>query len=261
MPIDTELRIENRGPVRWLILDRPASKNGLTLDVVDALTSALTAAGADPAVRVVVLGGAGGSFCSGLDLKAALASTSGIDLGGGLARFHGLVRALRGLLKPTIAAVDGAAAGFGCDLALACDLRLASPRGRLGERFVRIGLMADGGGTFWLPRLVGTARAFELLYEGRMVEADEALAIGLVNHLLPADSFEAAVDARAAVIAAGPPLAFARTKAAILRASDEAFETALAAEREGQLALLQSQDFTEGVQAFFMRRDPVFQGK
>ncbi len=259
--MESELRIADQGGVRWLILDRPASKNGLTLDLVDALTAALDAAALDPAVRVVVLGGAGGSFCSGLDLKAALSSPSGLDLGAGLARFHGLVRALRRVLKPTIGAIDGPAAGFGCDLALGCDLRFASARGRLGERFVRIGLMTDGGGTFHLPRLIGTARAFELLYEGRMVEADEALALGLVNRVLPTDGFDAAVNEYAARLAAGPPLAFARTKAALLQSSQAAFEDALSAEREGQLTLLQSQDFTEGVQAFFMRREPAFVGK
>lgn len=253
-----DIRVRDQDGVRWLVLDRPESRNGLTLDVVTRLTELLTAAASDDAVRVVVLHGANGHFCSGLDLKAAMSMPA--DPTDGMKRFHGLVRALRGVLKPTLAAVDGAAAGFGCDLALGCDLRFASDRARLGERFVRIGLMPDGGGTFYLPRLVGLAKAFELIYEGRMVEVGEALEIGLVNRVLPAEGFEAAVQDYAATLAKGPPLAFAKAKRAILAGGGD-LEASLAAEAEGQLSLVGSADFFEGVQAFLQKREPRFTGK
>lgn len=257
----SDLRVRDADGVRWLVFDRPESRNGLTIATVDELTELLRAAAVDPAVRVVVLGGNHGAFCSGLDLKAAM--VSGItDFGASMDRFHGLVLALRNLLKPTIAAVDGAAAGFGADLAMGCDLRLASKAAKFGERFVRIGLMPDGGGTFYLPRLVGLAKAYEMIYEGRMVEAGEAAELGLVNRVLDSEgeAFAAEVHAYAAKLATGAPLAQARAKAAILAGQGD-FAAALAAERAGQLALLGSNDFFEGVQAFLTKREPQFSGR
>lgn len=256
--LEQEIRVEDRDRVRWITLDRPESRNGLTIAVVEHLAGLLRAAQADPEVRAVVLAGAGGNFCSGLDLKAAMGAP--LDVGEGMKLFHGLVRALRDVLKPTIAAIDGAAAGFGADLALGCDLRLVSTRARLGERFVRIGLMPDGGGTYFLPRLVGPGKAFELIYEARMVEAAEMAEIGLANRLLPVEGFADAVHAYAATLAKGPPLAFARAKRAIQIGMGD-IEPSLAAESEGQLALLGSADFMEGVQAFLTKRDPDFQGR
>jgi enoyl-CoA hydratase/carnithine racemase len=258
--IEKEISKDDRDRVRWITLSRSESRNGLTLPLVERLTMLLAEAAEDAEVRVVVLTGVGGSFCSGLDLKYALMNPTS-DFEAGIDAFHALVRALRKVLKPTIAAVDGAADGLGCDLALGCDLRLATPAARFGERFVRIGLMPDGGGTFLLRRLIGPARALELIYEGRMVEAEEAAAMGLVNRLLPSEGFAEAVQQHAARLATGAPLAFARSKAAILRATQAEFDEALAAEREGQLALLASADFMEGVQAFLTKREPVFGGR
>ena len=251
-----ELRVEDRDGVRWIVLNRPKSKNGLTIPLVAEL-AARVAEAADPAVRVLVLSGDNGAFCSGLDLKEALSGE--VDPTVSIVHFHDLIRNLRGLGKPTIAAMDGAAAGFGADLALAADLRFMSGRGALGERFVGIGLMSDGGGTFFLPRIVGAGRAMELLYTGRMVGPEEAERIGLVNRVLPTDGFFEAAHAIAAELAKGPPLAYARIKAAVLQSAGD-LETALAAEREGQLALLQTADFTEGVSAFLARRPPEFKG-
>lgn len=254
---DNELLVQDRDGVRTITLNRPSTRNGLTVEIVARLAE-LFAEAADPAVRVLVVTGAGGAFCSGLDLKAAMMQP--LDPEQSIEHFHALARNLRGLLKPTIAAIDGAAAGFGADMALACDIRLASPRASLGERFVRIGLMPDGGGTFYLPRLVGMGKAMELLYEGRMVAADEALQIGLVNRLLPEEGFQEAVATYAAELAKGPPLSYARIKAAVLATQGD-LEAALAAERAGQLQLVTSEDFAEGVQAFLMRRPPEFKGR
>ncbi len=254
---DSDLRVQDRDGVRWIVLARPQTKNALTVSLVERLAAAFAEA-ADPAVRVVVVSGEGGAFCSGLDLKAAMMEP--LDPVVSIGHFHALARNLRGLLKPTIAAMDGAAAGFGADMALACDIRLASERVSLGERFVRIGLMPDGGGTFYLPRLVGTGKAMELLYEGRMVEAKEALELGLVNRVLPTEGFLEAVHAYAAELAKGPPLSYAKIKAAVLATQGD-FEAALGAERAGQLQLVQSEDFAEGVQSFLTRRPPEFKGR
>lgn len=258
MSLENEVRSDVRAAVRWIVLDRPESRNGITLDVVRRLTELLHVAADDAETRVVVLAGANGNFCSGLDLKAAMSQLG--DPAAGMATFHDLVRALRHVLKPTIAAIDGAAAGFGADLALGCDLRLGSTRARLGERFVNIGLMPDGGGTWFLPRLIGLGKAFELIYEGRLVEAPEALELGLVNRILPVDGFEDGVQAYAGQLAKGPPLAFAHAKAAILAGQGD-LERSLAAEAAGQLSLIRSADFMEGVQAFLGKRPPEFRGR
>lgn len=251
-----DLRIEDRDGVRWIALNRPKSKNGLTIPLVAELAR-LVAEAADPSVRVLIVTGDNGAFCSGLDLKEAFSQP--VNAEESIVHFHDLIRNLRGLRKPTIAAIDGAAAGFGADLALACDLRFMSARGGLGERFVKIGLMPDGGGTYFLPRLVGLGRAMELLYSGRMIEPDEAERIGLVNRVLPTEGFFDAIQAIAGELAKGPPLAYARIKDAVLASAGD-LDTALEAERRGQLHLLLTADFAEGVQAFLGRRAPEFTG-
>ena len=261
--ITEQVQVHDADNVRWITLDRPASRNGLTMDVVERLIELFDDAATNSDVRVLVLHGANGAFCSGLDLKAAASLALGggsTDTSFGMKRFHDLVRALQNIAKPTIASVDGAAAGFGCDLALGCDLRIGSARARLGERFVRIGLMPDGGGTYFLPRLVGRAKALELIYEGRMVESEEAVQLGLLNKLFDSEGFEAAVQTYAAGLAKGPPLSYAASKRAVLGA-DGTLETSLRLEAEGQLQLLNTADFMEGVQAFLTKRPPNFIGQ
>jgi len=257
-----DVRIEDRDRVRTITLDRPASKNALTHDI--ALEIAQAIAGGTRA-NVIVLAGANGAFCSGLDLKDAMAK--GIHPGPELRKqmsesFHGVIRALRTCGVPTIAAVDGAAAGFGCDLAVACDLRICSERATFSEVFVKRGLMPDGGSTFLLPRIVGLGRALELFFTGDVIDAQEALRIGLANRVVPSSELGARVAELADRFAAGPPLAFEAIKNATYDNLDEpSLSRALDREADGQMKLLASADFTEGVQAFLAKRPPKFTGQ
>lgn len=259
----SEVRVDDRDRVRWITLDRSESRNGLTPEVNRRIIEALAEVNGAPDLRAVVLAGAGGNFCSGLDLKTAGALLAGPEaLRGDLrAYFHGLIRAVRALEVPSIAAIDGAAVGFGLDLSLAFDLRLASERARFSEVFARRGLMPDGGSTYHLPRLIGVGRALELMYTGDVIEAGEAHRVGLVNRLLPVDGFEAAVAELATRLAAGAPLALRAIKEAVYRGLDGDLDAALEREENGQIALLQSADVREGVAAFLQKRPPKFSGK
>jgi enoyl-CoA hydratase/carnithine racemase len=258
----TDLHLDDRDGVRTITLDRPGSRNGLTTDVCERLAVAVRGAPAE--VHVIVLTGANGAFCSGLDLKDAMQRgiTSGPELERGMrVYFHGVIRALVESDRPTIALVDGAAAGFGCDLALACDLRIASDRGVFGEIFVKRGLMPDGGGTWHLPRIVGLGRALELLLTGDLVTADEALRIGLANRVVPHGEAQARTHELASAIAKGPPLVHRAVKRAVYAGLDGDLTAALDREATGQLALLGSRDFGEGVTAFLQKRAPRFEGR
>jgi len=204
----SELNVVDRGAVRTITLDRPESKNGLTHEFALTIVQAITGA---TGANAIVLAGANGSFCSGLDLKDAMRRglQPGPDLRDKMSEsFHGVIRALRTCGVPTIAAVDGPAVGFGCDLALACDLRICSERATFGEIFVKRGLMPDGGSTFLLPRIVGLGRALELFYMGDVIDAKEAYRIGIANRVVPQAELEQTVAAMADRFAAGPPLAF-----------------------------------------------------
>jgi enoyl-CoA hydratase/carnithine racemase len=174
--------------------------------------------------------------------------------------FHGLVRAIVRCEKPTIAMMDGAAVGFGADIAFACDLRVASDQAYAQEKFVKIGLMPDGGGTFWLPRLVGTARAMQMILLAEKVEATELHRLGVVVKVVPSAQLRDATLALARELAAGPPLAFAAIKRS-LYASWGSIEDALMRERTEQLKLLRSSDSMEGVAAWMQKREPKFEGR
>lgn len=257
----TDIHVTDRGAVRTITLDRPESKNGLTPDSGLALAEAVRA---PDTIRVIVITGANGAFCSGLDLKVA--QQHGITGGAADGRvirdsFHGVIRAVVGDTRPTIAAVDGVAAGFGCDLALACDLRIISERARFGEVFVKRGLMPDGGGTFTLARHVGLGRALELMYTGEVVDADTAVRIGLANRIVPHGELAAHVAELAARISGGAPLAHRHIKRAVYAALDGDLDAALDREAAGQLELLASADFAEGLTAFLQKRPPRFQGR
>ena len=259
--MSTEVTTRDDGAVRWIVLHRPESRNGLTVEVNQQLIAAFEAAGADETVRAIALFGAGGAFSSGLDLKAAMQAGMG-DLEGNLRKyFHGLIRVIRGIGKPVVAVVDGSAVGYGCDLALACDLRFCSERARFGEIFIKRGLMPDGGSSFHLARLVGLGRALELMLTGDLVDAAEAYRIGLANRVVPVADVERAASDYLARLAACAPLAQRAVKEAVYGGLAGDLDAALETEARGQLRLLASQDFMEGVSAFLAKRDPKFSGK
>jgi len=256
-----EVTTERVGRTLVATLARPESRNALTVPVVRALRDAVNAAAEDDDVRCVVVTGAGGHFCAGADLRANMADPDVMaHAKEHIEDFHGLVRAIVRCPKPTIAMVDGAAVGFGADIALACDFRVVSDRAYLQEKFVGIGLMPDGGGTFWLPRLLGTARAMQMCLLAEKLDGKKLHELGLAVDAVPADKLRDATLALATRLEKGPPLAFAAIKASIY-ASWGDLDAALARERDGQLRLLQTADLMEGVLAFMQKREPAFQGK
>ena len=259
----SDVTIERVGRTQVVLINRPEARNALTRSVVDGLTAAFDAATADAEVRCLVLGGAGGHFCAGADLRKTMMEDPDMmeHLEAYMDAFHAVVRALVRCPKPSIAMLDGAAVGFGADLALACDLRVAATTAYVQEKFVNIGLMPDGGGTFWLPRLVGTARAMRQILLADKMEAKDMDALGLLARPpVGANELRATALEVAKKIEAGPPLAYREIKAAVY-ASWGDIEAALRREREGQLRLLRSQDCIEGVMAWAQKRPPEFKGQ
>lgn len=257
-----EVTLHVAARVATITLDRPEARNALTKGVLVAVAAAFERAGADEGVRVVVLGGAGGHFCAGADLRRTFAEEPDLmnKLDEYLDLYHAVIRAIVRCPKPTIARLDGCAVGFGADMALACDLRVATDEGYVQEKFVRIGLMPDGGGTFWLPRLVGTARALKALYLAEKLDAKALDELGLLASVGPRATLEERTAALATELAAGPPMAYARLKAAVYASLGD-LEGALARERAGQLELLRSEDCLEGIAAWAQKREPDFKGR
>ncbi|MEZ4409938.1 MAG: enoyl-CoA hydratase-related protein [Polyangiales bacterium] len=254
------VHIEDRGGARWVTLDRPDCRNALEPAVLASLTEGVTTAGD---ARVIVLAGAGGAFCSGADLRYA--ASQGPDLlervDEHLANFQDLIRAVLRAPQPVVASVDGAAYGFGCDLALAADLRVASTRAYFQEGFVRIGLIPDGGGTWMLPRLVGLSKALELALLGEKLDAAEAQRLGLVARLCEPSELAAVTQAVVDKLVGSAPMALARIKRLMRAGLDTDFATAFSSEGKAQAECLRSEDCMEGVAAFLQKRPAQFQGK
>jgi enoyl-CoA hydratase/carnithine racemase len=256
-----EVITERVSRTQIVTLSRPEARNALTLPAVRALRAAFLAAAEDADVRCVVLTGAGGHFCAGADLRKNMEDPEVMaKVDEYIDDFHGLVKSIVRCPKPTIAMVDGAAVGFGADLALACDLRVVSDRCYVQEKFVSIGLMPDGGGTFWLPRLLGTARAMQLCLLADKLDGKKLHELGIAVDAVPAEKLRERTMELCARVEKGPPLAYAAIKDSIY-ASWGDLDAALARERTGQLKLLKTQDLMEGVMAFMQKREPDFKGQ
>jgi 2-(1,2-epoxy-1,2-dihydrophenyl)acetyl-CoA isomerase len=245
-------------------LNRPEKLNAFTVDMVRELHDALEMLAGSGEVRVIVLTGEGRAFCAGADvtqLKDVL-DRKDVALGRRLVDgARGVHRLIRGAPQPVLCSLNGVAVGGGANLALACDLRIAADTAQIGQVFGRIGLHPDWGGTFFLPRLVGPARALELFLTGELVEAQRLLALGLVNRVVPAAQLAAATREWAERLCAAAPQAVRRVKRAVYLADGASLEEMLDYELEAQLACFNSADFLEGLAAFLEKREPKFTGR
>jgi enoyl-CoA hydratase/carnithine racemase len=253
---------EARDGVGWITLNRPERLNALTFEVYAELTDAFAALHSEDAVRAVVITGAGRAFCSGGDVHDIIGELFKRDMQG-LLEFTrmtcALVHNIRALPKPVIACLNGTTAGAGACIALASDIRIAAPSAKIAFLFVRVGLSgADMGASFLLPRLVGLAKATEMLYTGDFISAEEALKIGLYNHVVAADELLNTTHELATRLAAGPGFALAMTKEMLNREMNVSLDTALEWEAQAQATCMQHPDYREAYEAFVEKREPKF---
>lgn len=247
-----------------LTLNRPDSLNALGGNMRQEILAALEAAVADDEIRVIVITGTGKGFCAGGDVKEFVSGTSQTEtqlpFDQRPARDK-IVLLLQATGKPVIASVNGVAAGGGCNLALACDMRIASDRARFGEVFVRRGIHPDWGGIWFLPRIVGYAKAAELIFSGEVIDAAEALRIGLVNRVVPHEELAAATHEFALKLAKNAPIPIALAKKFLQQFSRLDLGQALDHERFAQEICQHTEDRVEGMKSFVEKRPPVFKGK
>lgn len=255
------IRVDRNGPLGWIRINRPERLNALVDDMRERIATALAELDADSAIRCVAITGVGRAFSTGGDVRymAELAEA------GDEARFEELVRTgirvvkrIDEMRKPVIAAVNGAAAGAGASLALACDMRIASRNASIGLTFTRIGLHPDWGGAYFLPRLIGSALAAELVFTGGMINAKRAERLGLFNRVVPPDDLEATVSGLAGQIAGGPPDVIASAKRTLRRSLAADLDEILEMEAAAQMRAFRSPAFSEGVTAFLEKRSPRF---
>lgn len=261
---ETDVVVSIRHHVMRLELNRPDARNAIRLGTTDRLViEALSRAAADAEVRAVVITGRGTSFCAGGDVKemARVIEAGNRDaatIREQVRRFHAMIEAIHEFEKPVLASVNGPAIGAGCNLALVCDVRIASDQARFCEAFVHRGLTSDAGSTYLLPRLVGYAKAFELLTLGDTLDAHEALRIGLVSRVVPHDTLEAETEALAARFAQAPPRAVAMIKRGLRLAASASLHDTLETEATMQAFAMLGEEHAEGVRAFLEKRPPVF---
>ena len=255
-----DLRVETADAVATLTLDRPNALNSLTVPLKEELLRTLRSLSRDQAVRAVVLTGAGRAFCAGQDLRERLepgAAPLATEL---RERYNPIILAMRRLEKPIVGAINGVAAGAGASLAFACDIRLAAPEASFVLAFGRVGLVPDSGATWFLPRLVGTAKALELALTNEALSAAAAERLGLVAGVVPAESLLEEARALAARLAAAAPRAVGLTKRAIARSADATLEEQLEYEADLQGIAGATADHAEGIAAFVEKRPPAFTG-
>jgi methylglutaconyl-CoA hydratase len=257
----TDIVVEKRGAAAWVTLNRPAVRNALSLDVNTRLQEIVPELEHDDEVRVVVITGAGEhAFCAGADLKERRGVPAG-EAGQFINAISGAINSLGELRKPTIAAMNGSAFGGGLELALACDFRILVEGAEIGLTEVRLGIMPGAGGTVRLPRLIGEARAKEMILLGRRVAAARALEIGLVTQVVPRAELTRAVEGLLAELVGCAPVSFAQAKSAIERGHALGINEALELERQLYDVTLFSEDRDEGLAAFGEGRPPRYQGR
>jgi 2-(1,2-epoxy-1,2-dihydrophenyl)acetyl-CoA isomerase len=261
MSATDKLLVSLENGIKRITFNRPDRRNAADTEVLALLREAIEQSTEDDS-RVVILTGTGDAFCAGADLQV----TGDHDIKTKdvteelRATVNKTILAMRALNKPIIARVHGAAAGVGCNYALACDLIYASDEARFGQVFVKIGLAPDGGGTYFLPRVVGYAKAFELMATGDMISAQEASALGLINRVVPFAELDETVIQMASRLAASPTVAMAMIKQGLQYGQENDLASALDNEAVNQGNCFRSPDFAEGVHAFLEKRKPHFQG-
>ena len=264
-----DLLYEKNEGIARITLNRPDRLNAISIEMLDALRDALADADGDPSVRVVSITGAGKGFCSGLDLKDASAGkgiggSGALSPGGGAAHFstRGLPTVvLHEIDTPVVCSINGAAAGYGLDLALGCDIRIMSDAAKLVPAFAKRGILPESGGTWYLPRLVGWAKACEIGFLAEDLLPGRALELGLVNRVVPAADLAAETDQILDGIARNAPLALRAMKRLFRHGLTEDFSSHSHHVLMQLILLFQSADFREGMSAFIERRDPAFEGR
>jgi len=255
------IKLEVTGGVATLTLNRPEVYNALNDGITYEIQDALKLAAKDASVRVIVLTGSGKAFCSGQDLKAASGQEKRSFMQSLHKRYNPIISAMRAMPKPIICRLNGVAAGAGCSLALACDMIIASEEATLIEVFVNIGLVPDSGSSYFLPRLIGMAKAFELCSMGSKVKAAEALQLGLINKVVAADQLDAAVKEYSDYFAQAPTKAIGLIKRMLNKSTTATLEEMLEYEAYCQEIAGTSEDYKEGVSAFLEKRKAVFTGR
>lgn len=253
---------EKNGNIRKIIINREERRNALDPETCSLLTEEIVKVKNEKDTRVLIVTGAGTSFCAGADLKWAPDGGNPLDdPEKRVWMFQNMIKELYYLPIPTIAAIRGHAVGFGCSLALACDIRIAAEDAKMGVLFAKIGLMPDGGASYFMPRLVGMGKTLELFYTADIIDANECFRLGLVNRVVEVNNLEKEIEKLANKLSKGPPIAYKNLKNTVRYGLSMNLEGVLESEVKGQVQCLKSSDFFEGVSAFFQKREAEFKGE